>query len=134
MKWVFEVIAPPFVHSTNAGFEEDYASAVARVSDMTGNVKCVVSKGIFVDLIAHFCWQSQQRRCFEIVCVSVSRISSNTNDVTVLHIMAGHIRLLGFPRANLGFCECGSSLRKRHVASIKIVVDVLRHVAIPQWS
>ena len=134
MEWVFEVIAPPFVHSTNAGFEEDHASSVARMSDVTRNVKCVVSKGIFIDLIAHFCWQSQQRGCFEIVCVPVSDVSSNTNEVTVLYIIAGHIRLLGFPRANLGSCERAGSRRKRYITSIKIVVDAFRHVAIERWS
>lgn len=74
MEWVVEVIVPPFVHSANAGFEEDHASPIRRVSDIAGDVKCVVSKCIFIDLIAQFCWQPQQRRCFDIVCVPVSKL------------------------------------------------------------
>lgn len=60
MEWMVVVIAPPFVHSADAGFEEDYASPAARVSNIAGNVKCVVSKCVFIDLIAQFCREFQQ--------------------------------------------------------------------------
>ena len=61
MEWMVEVVAP-FVHSANAGFEEQYAPSAARVSDIAGNVKFVVSKYIFIDLVSQFCREPQQGR------------------------------------------------------------------------
>lgn len=58
--WVFRAIVAPFVHSANAGLEKEYAAPFGCVVDMAGIVQCVVSKCIFVDLIAQFCRESQQ--------------------------------------------------------------------------
>jgi hypothetical protein len=73
MEGVFRTIVAPVVHSTNAGLEEEYAGPFGCVGDMAGNVKCVVSKCIFVDSIAQFCGESQQGWRFGVVCVAASR-------------------------------------------------------------
>ena len=57
MEWMFRAICIPFVHSADARFEEEHAAPTRCVSDMAGNVECVMSKCVFVNSIAEFCWE-----------------------------------------------------------------------------
>lgn len=60
MERVVGAMVTPFVHSANAGFEENHAAPLRCGGDIAGHAKCVVPKYVFINPIAQFCRESQQ--------------------------------------------------------------------------